>query len=359
MGRHRTSEEKAELCDKAVAMRVAGIGGKRIATELGIGGSLACELLRGVPLPGSLARPRAKDDLREVAVLLRQQGRTYNEIRDELKVSKGSLSLWLRNLDFPTEEQRDVVRSAPDVERGRRFRETDQDVARALRQDGWLLREIAVAMGIAPKVAFAWTRGVPVPARAVHGRTPEETRAMGRAYWDAKLAERELEREEIKARGAATVGTLSDRELELVAVTAYWCEGSKSKPWARREFLQFINSDGDLVLVFLAYLHHRGFALADMRLSVSIHESADIPAAERWWADLIGAAVASFAKPSVKRHNPKTVRRNIGHDYVGCLSIGVRGSRVLYQHMEGVWRGIAAAVDLREGSTTRPVSDVA
>jgi hypothetical protein len=48
----------------------------------------------------------------------------------------------------------------------------------------------------------------------------------------------------------------------------------------------------------------------------------------------------AFAKPSLKRHNARTTRKNTGDSYVGCLVIGVRRSRELYLEVEGTWRGI-------------------
>jgi hypothetical protein len=50
----------------------------------------------------------------------------------------------------------------------------------------------------------------------------------------------------------------SNRELDLVAATAYWCEGQKSKPWALRERLTFINSDPELILIWVEWLRRRG-----------------------------------------------------------------------------------------------------
>jgi hypothetical protein len=37
----------------------------------------------------------------------------------------------------------------------------------------------------------------------------------------------------------------------------------------------------------------------------------------------------------VKRHNPKTVRKNVGDTYHGCLRIDVRRSADLYRRIEG------------------------
>jgi len=164
---------------------------------------------------------------------------------------------------------------------------------------------------------------------------------MNRANWDVKLAERDVERQAVMEKAAARIGALSNRELELVAVTAYWCEGSKSKPWARREMLIFINSDPDLIRVWVEWLRRRGVSLAQCRVSLSIHESADLMAATSYWSRVLDLPVESFAKPALKRHNPRTVRKNMGDTYAGCLVIGVRQSRLLYQELAGLWRGIA------------------
>lgn len=348
MDGQRTPEEKEELRSRAVAMRQAGVGAKRIAGELRVSHNLVRELHVGVPVPGSLMRLRAKDDDREAAVLLRQQGRTYDEIRDELGVSKGSLSLWLRELAHPTEQQRRDATSGGDATPLVDL-PPDREIARALRTDGWLLREIAAELGVSHKTACLWCAGIAVPARAMHGRSPEEVKAMARARWDPVLAEREIERQAEISAAAATVGSLSARELELIAVTAYLCEGTKSKPWARREFMTFINSDPGVITVYLAWLRRCGVADDQLRLALSIHESADVAAAERYWSKVVGIPVEQFAKPTLKRHNPKTIRRNTGADYYGCLVIGARGSRGLYRHLTGVWQGIVAAAGVSNG----------
>lgn len=330
-------------------MRRAGIGADRIASELGVSKVLVTELLRGEPPPASLMRIRAKDDLREAAIALREQGRTYDEIQAELGVSKGSLSLWLRHLPHPTDEERaDAASGGAQVPLAQA--PPDRQVARQLREDGWLLREIAEELGVSPKTAFVWTTGIPVPGRATHGRSAEETRAMNRARWDRVLAEREAERQANYATATARVGRLSERDLDLLVATAYWCEGAKSKPWARREKLTFINSDPDLIRLFLTWLDRRGVVVARCRLSVNIHASADVEAATAYWAAVVGCPVEEFAKPLIKRHNPVTVRKNVGQDYRGCLSIGVRQSRLLYQEIEGLWRGIVEGLPLVHGA---------
>jgi hypothetical protein len=69
-------------------------------------------------------------------------------------------------------------------------------------------------------------------------------------------------------------------------------------------------------------------------------ESADTSEAERFWAALAGVDPSTFQPATPKRHNPKTVRKNVGEAYRGCLVIYVTKSADLYRRMEGAWYGI-------------------
>jgi orotate phosphoribosyltransferase-like protein len=227
MGRHRTATEKVELGEQARAMRAAGKSRREIMAELKIGEDLAKALLRGTELPDSLVRPRAKDDHRAAAIELRKAGRTYDEIVDEIGVSKSTLSLWLRELAHPTEVQRNAVHAATAEEEPRQLslldtsRSADRvELARQMRVDGFLLREIADMFSVSVKTACLWCTGLPVPPRARRGGNAEHARMMSRKRWDVVLAERDEERCQIKDAAAAAVGVLSERELELVAVAS-------------------------------------------------------------------------------------------------------------------------------------------
>ena len=356
MGRHRTPEEKAAFKVQATEMRLAGIGAKRIAKQLGVDPRLVHELLRDVPVPSSLQRSRAKDDHREAAIQLRAEGRTYQEIQRELGVSKGSLSLWLRDLPFPTEEQRDALAQQLPDEADDRLPSDHRGVARLLRTEGWLLREIAEHFDVTVKTASVWCAGLPSPPRATHGHAPEELARMRDAYWQVERQRRLLVREEQLQQARAKVPYVTSELLGLLAAVAYWCEGTKSKPWARKERLTLINQDPDVIRLWLAWL--RSVAVAPERLTyrVSIHESADVVAAEAFWGDVVGVDPRDFAKVTLKRHNPKTVRHNTGATYHGCLVVDVRMSRDLYRAVEGTWRGIVASViDGGRGAFPSPI----
>jgi hypothetical protein len=134
---------------------------------------------------------------------------------------------------------------------------------------------------------------------------------------------------------------LSDRDVLLMGAIAYWCEGAKSKPWARADRLIFINSDAGLLSLYLRFLELGGYQLEDLNYRVSIHETADAVAAADWWAERLAIPIERFQKPTIKKHVPLTRRANVGDDYHGCLTITAPQSRKLYWRLEGIVRAVA------------------
>ncbi len=76
---------------------------------------------------------------------------------------------------------------------------------------------------------------------------------------------------------------------------------------------------------------------------VHIHQNADIEAAQRFWLRTTGASPDQFRTPTLKRHNPKTLRKKVGAEYYGCLRIDVLKSGDLYRRIEGWITGITSA----------------
>jgi hypothetical protein len=151
----------------------------------------------------------------------------------------------------------------------------------------------------------------------------------------AERTAREAKRVAISTSAAAQIGALTDREILIAGAIAYWCEGAKNKPHRRDDHVSFINSDPAITTFFLRFLMVAGVAPEDLIFRVYIHESADIEAAQRYWLALTSADPAQFRSPVLKRHNPKTVRKNIGDNYHGCLRIDVRRGSELYRKIEG------------------------
>jgi hypothetical protein len=102
----------------------------------------------------------------------------------------------------------------------------------------------------------------------------------------------------------------------------------------------FINSDPELITLFLRFLDVAGVDRDDLVLRVHIHENADADAAQQFWLRVTGTRSSQFRSPTLKRHNPKTHRTNVGENYRGCLRVEVRRSSALYRKIDG-WASAA------------------
>src|SRR5690348_8382077 len=268
--------------EQAIALRRAGKSRREIKEILGVGSNQTLnELLAGEPPPEwTRHRPNAKDDRHAEARLLREQGYDYNRIAAALGVSKSSVSLWVRDL--------------------------------------------------------------PRTGRLSYEECRKRAAEGARRYWEAERPAREAKRQAIRATAAAEIGALTERELLIAGAIAYWCEGAKNKPYLRHDRVVFMNSDPGLIMFFLRFLEAAGVGRDRLIYRVQIHESADIAAAEQFWLALTGAAPDQFRQTTLKRHNPKTVRKNVGSNYRGCLRVDVRQSSGLYYQIEG-WTRAATA----------------
>jgi hypothetical protein len=267
------------------------------------------------------------------ARLLRRDGKTYDEIRAVIgPVSDDSLKAWLVGIPRPPQTRL----SHPLTELRRE--------CRRLRLQGLSYSEIAAATGASAGSLNLWLRdlhqapGVLAAARNRKARGPAKA---GRRTASAALQRRE---DRIKA-AFGELAAISQRELLIAGVALYWAEGTKAKPWRPNDRqVRFINSDVDVMRAFLTWLDAVGVPARDRTYCLSIHETADARAEERWWVQQLQIPEDQFLAPWLKKHNPATVRHNVGDGYHGCLVVRVRRSVWLYDRIEGLWRGFVASL---------------
>jgi hypothetical protein len=277
-----------------------------------------------------MAHPQGKyadfEGLREQAVALRRAGLSRRQIRDRLYVDNNDILNRLLEGEPP-----------PEWTKRPNAKDDLRDKARELRLQGWTYDQIQVELGCSKSSISLWVRDLPKPER----RDPsEQAKLASRKRWEHELAVRDEARQRTKEAAKQAIGGLSARELFLVGVGLYWAEGTKDKPYDRRENVTFVNSDPGMIQVYLSWLDLLRVERERLRFNVMIHENADVPGAEQYWADLVGADRSTFNKTTLKKHNPKTVRKNIGDTYRGCLVIKVLKGADLYRRIEGSWYGI-------------------
>ncbi|SEE99721.1 hypothetical protein [Streptomyces sp. Ag109_O5-10] len=286
-----------------------------------------------------MAHPHSKyrdfEGLREQAVALRRAGLSRRQIRDRLHVDNNDILNRLLEGEPP-----------PDWTRRPNAKDDLRERARELRLQGWTYDQIQVELGCSKSSISLWVRDLPKPER----RDPtEQAKLAARKRWEHELAVRDEERQRTKADAADEIGAMTPRELFMAGVALYWAEGAKDKPYDRRENVIFVNSDPGVIELYLAWLDLLRVERERLRFCVMIHETADVTGAEQFWADLVGADRSAFYRTTLKKHNPKTVRKNVGENYRGCLVVRVSQGAELYRCIEGWWRGM---VDAASGITT-------
>ncbi|MEU1080351.1 hypothetical protein ABZ368_08885 [Streptomyces sp. NPDC005908] len=227
------------------------------------------------------------EGLRDQAVALRRAGLSRRQIRDRLHVDNNDILNRLLQGE-----------PAPEWTKHPNAKDDLRAKARELRLKGWTYDRIQVELGCSKSSISLWVRDLPRPERK---RGREEAAAIARRGWEAKLRLREEERQRTRAVAASEIGSLTDRELFLLGVGLYWAEGSKRKPHNPQERVTFVNSDPDMISVFLAW---------------------------------VPTGPASL-KTTIKKHNPRTDRKNTGVTYKGCLRVDVRNGADLYRRIEG------------------------
>ncbi|WP_031066511.1 hypothetical protein [Streptomyces sp. NRRL F-5527] len=281
-----------------------------------------------------MAHPTGKyadfEGLREQAVALRRAGLSRRQIRDRLRVDNNDILNRLLQGE-----------PAPDWTRRPNAKDDLREKARELRLQGWTNDQIQVELGCSKSSISLWVRDLPKPER----RAPsEQARLANRLRWEHELAVRDEQRRRTKEAAALEIGPLSDRDLFLAGVALYWAEGAKDKPYQRRENVLFVNSDPGVITLYLAWLDLLGVERDRLRYRVMIHMTADVEGAKRYWADLVGVDVSTFQKTTIKKHNPTTVRKNVGDTYRGCLVVRVSQGAELYRRIEGWWTGMISGI---------------
>jgi hypothetical protein len=254
---------------------------------------------------------------RKQAIELRKAGHSTSQIREAmgLRSGGGALRRWLK--DVPPPEWTKRPNAKDDL----------REKAIALRRQGYSYREIRGVVPVSKSSLSLWLKDI-VLTDEHRDRIARLQLAASTRAGKTNQARRIAREQATIAAAVAQVPGLAESELFVAGITAYWAEGAKTKPWRRQSI-----SPGDLIY------------------NLSIHESADLDAAHAFWASIVDASPDQWRRPVLKRHNPKTTRRNVGNEYHGCLVVYVRRSAALYQQIEGWWRGIAQALaSVGEGS---------
>lgn len=219
-----------------------------------------------------------KTKARLKAIELRKHGLSYSEIRIQVPVSQASLSLWLRNVQLNAKQQEVLLMK----------KISGQKLGASIRKE-----------------------------------------------------QRKTSSTNIIKSSSEEIDKISTRELWLLGIIAYWCEGSKQKEGNVSQRVTFTNSDPFLIKLFVKWVKEFCFVSdQDIIWTLCIHESGNVNLALEYWSGIVSINKECF-NISLKKHRPLTVRKNTGAEYFGLLRVTIRRSTVLNRKIKGWVLGIS------------------
>lgn len=215
---------------------------------------------------------------RNKAIELRKEGKTFNEILNEIPVSKGSLSFWLRDVIL-TKEQVARIKYKNDIIK-KKFIEFNE-----LRSKQSCEKKLAI----------------------IRSATDE-------------------------------IGGISRRELKLIGIALYWAEGYKRSVWAA---VSFTNSDPEMIKLIMRWFKLICKVPDNkFRIRIQCHGIEKADESEKYWSRITAIPLAQFTKPYI-RISPTSKKKMGNLSPYGVCNIRISDVSLLTK-IKGWIKGLAA-----------------
>lgn len=204
---------------------------------------------------------RIKD--RQEAIELRKKGKTYSEIREELNISKSTLSEWLSKLPLTSEQIKNLEKSKKNNR----------------------------VLGI-EKIRLTKQKKREARIKAIYENQ--------KVYW----------------------GKLSKRELEIAGIFLYWGEGNK-----RLNGSVSLNNTDPKVMKFTLFWLKNSLLVPQEKIKVDLHLYSDMETEEEisFWSKELNLPLSQFRKPYIKKSKRIDIdQKGFGHGTCALVVNDVR-----------------------------------
>lgn len=217
--------------------------------------------------------------------------------------------------------------------------------ARELRQKGESVKVIAKLLGVSKGTISVWVRDIILTVEQLEKlkKRSIEGAELGRLKGALVQKERRIRLiEESKKYGVRTIlnSLLAKREFLIAGLALYWGEGDK-----KSKDLKFCNSDPKVIKFLIEWLRVCfGIPLDRLKCSVGInqiHHSRERGVKEYWFR-VLGIPLEQFNKTSFKKAKNKKVYENFNNHY-GTLTVRVTKPGSLLYKILGMIEGLYQA----------------
>lgn len=218
----------------------------------------------------------------------------------------------------------------------------EKEKAIALRKEGKTYSDILRAIPVAKSTLGLWLKEAKL-SKAGNQKFTEAKRLASLRGGQAKKKQRIEKQSKVVSEAKLQIQNISNRELFLIGIIMYWAEGAKEKEYHPGSQLQFSNMDSRMIQVFLVWLFkvckiHKNMIV----FNIFLHQTHRyrVGKVRRYWCEITGFPIESFATIYWKKNNLKTIRKNTEEKYQGVLKIKVRQSSELVRKIAGWSEGI-------------------
>lgn len=214
--------------------------------------------------------------------------------------------------------------------------------ARKLRSKGESVRDIAKKLEVSKGTVSIWVRDIILSVEQLEKLKQKKIKGgeLGRLKGSLMQKQRRLDLiKRYKKEGLKRIGELSRRELMIACISLYWAEGSK-----KGNEMRFCNSDPKLVNLIIKCLKENfdiDEERLSARVGINeIHRNRDITVKE-YWSKTTGISLSQFRKTSFKKSKVFKIYENHNNHY-GTLNLTVLKSAELYYKIMGLIDGLAS-----------------
>jgi hypothetical protein len=182
----------------------------------------------------------------------------------------------------------------------------EKECSISLRRRGWSVGEIAAKLKVSKSSVSVWVRDVSLTTEAQKIITDKLSAGQKRA--SEVLRERTRFRENqahLYAKDILdSVFPITTHMRTLLLATYYWCEGNKSP----KDLVLFTNSDPGVIRAFVSLLRSTFEIQEEkFRVCVHLHEYHAVEQELTFWSQITNIPRKKFMKPYIKPHTAKRV----------------------------------------------------
>jgi len=218
----------------------------------------------------------------------------------------------------------------------------EKEIALALRKKGESIQKIAERVKVSKGTVSLWCRNVVLKKEQIRRLVKNQQAGSYKGRINAAEIKRQARIQEeifLRIKGIREIGKINKRDLFVAGVAMYLSEGYTSPNESR---VGFVNSDPKVILLMLKWFKEicqipkEGIILS---IRINKNQRNRVDAVEKYWSQLTGIPLSQFNKTVLINAKSKKVFPS-SENYFGTLRIVIRQSTKLRRTINGWVEGV-------------------